>query len=100
MDTDQLLLPKNPRTDIIAYCSPKPESIPVTYSLGSTTFNRLVDTTSVVGCVTGYSANEAGFPTYRCKPFNLTNGMWTLISGDCVRKPAILTSFYNIAQFC
>ena len=80
---------KTSHTEILAYCSPKPENIPVTFSLEGATFNRLVDTTSAVGCVSGYSANEAGFPTYKCKPFNLTNGIWELVSGDCVRKSSI-----------
>ena len=77
-------------TEILTYCSPKPENVPVTFSLEGVTLNRLVDTSSAVGCVSGYSANEAGFPTYRCKPFNLTNGMWALVSGDCVRKSAVV----------
>ena len=75
--------------EIVAYCSSQPENLSATYSIDGITFNRLLDTKSIVGCASGYSASAAGFPIYGCTPFNLTNGKWMLVSGDCVRIPTI-----------
>ena len=68
--------------EIANYCPVSPSDA-ASYYTGST--NRTIYTYSIMGCSLGYMSAVSSYPLYYCGPFNYTNGVYTKISGDCIR---------------
>lgn len=72
------------------YCPLTPPGQP-TYYRGST--NQIIYSYSTLGCALGYQADITGYPVYYCRPYNTSNGVYTLVSGDCARTTFFVLSF-------
>ena len=78
---------------IMNYCPVSPPGEP-TYYTGST--NQTIDTYSTMGCALGYQAASDGYPVYYCGSDTATNGVYSLISGDCLRTLRFTILQYKI----